>query len=365
MRQRATSNHTLAFSAMELDALLRQALAKATAVQRDAAQVPALKERVRELEQRVRELEQRVAELEAPQHQQLARLPLLPSGKRTRPSSEAGSAAASSASASASASTLRQLAEYGPVTYEGLDVGELAHEVGKRLDTLQQPHLGASTDGWQNVSAQSMPRWLELINAEALPSARRKLLFAGCGECFEAAVLALSSAVPLEMICVELNDALLRVGFQLLRACGAVDCGGGTFRLRASTLRLSHGDAATGRVRCGLVYCAAPSRSLVAALATAAYNCSAAFVVLKRQANHLADFQELDICDVKLAGSHVSVRLARGVMTAEAAQGACDDDEGGDDDEADDDDEGATATRRWAARRRSSRWRPSSAAAWR
>ena len=53
---------------MELDALLRQALAQATAVQRDAAQVPALKERVRELEQRVRELEQRVAELEAPQN---------------------------------------------------------------------------------------------------------------------------------------------------------------------------------------------------------------------------------------------------------------------------------------------------------
>ena len=101
---------------MELDALLRQALARATAVQRDAAQVPALKERVRELEQRVRELEQRVAELEAPQQQQLARLPLLPSGKRTRPSSEAGSAAASSTSASASTSTLRQLAEYGPVT---------------------------------------------------------------------------------------------------------------------------------------------------------------------------------------------------------------------------------------------------------
>ena len=100
---------------MELDALLRQALAKATAVQRDAAQVPALKERVRELEQRVAELEQRVAELEAPQHQQLARLPLS-SGKRTRPSSEAGSAAASSTSASASTSTLRQLAEYGPVT---------------------------------------------------------------------------------------------------------------------------------------------------------------------------------------------------------------------------------------------------------
>ena len=320
MRQRATSNHSLGFSAMELDALLRQALAKATAVQRDAAQVPALKERVRELEQRVAVLEQRVAELEAPQHQQLARLPLLPSGKRTRPSSEAGSAAASSTSASVS--TLRQLAEYGPVTYEGLDVGELAHEVGKRLDTLQQPHLGASTDGWQNVSAQSMPRWLELIDAEALPSTRRKLLFAGCGECFEAAVLALSSAVPLEMICVELNDALLRVGFQLVRACGAVDCGGGTFRLRVSTLRLSHGDAATGRVRCGLVYCAAPSRSLVAALATAAYNCSAALVVLKRQANHLTAFQESDYRDVKLAGSHVNVRLARGVMTAEAAQGA-------------------------------------------
>ena len=36
-----------------------------------------------------------------------------------------------------------------------------------------------------------MPRWLELIDAEALPSTRRKLLFAGCGECFEAAVLAL------------------------------------------------------------------------------------------------------------------------------------------------------------------------------
>ena len=42
MRQRATSNHSLGFSAMELDALLRQALARATAVQRDAAQVPAL-----------------------------------------------------------------------------------------------------------------------------------------------------------------------------------------------------------------------------------------------------------------------------------------------------------------------------------
>ena len=116
MRQRVTSNHPLEFAAMELDALLRQALAKATAVQRDAVQVPALKERVRELEQRVAVLEQRVAELEAPQHQQLARLPLLPSGKRTRPSSEAGSAAASSTSASASTSTLRQLAEYGPVT---------------------------------------------------------------------------------------------------------------------------------------------------------------------------------------------------------------------------------------------------------
>lgn len=295
---------------------LRAAAARAAEVERQAARVPELEARVRDLEEQVQALQLQVQQQPTPGSVSLAALTgstsstgSAPSSgpKRVRPpSSDAGSSSVGEARALAKAHLL------GPIS-PSFDVGHVAHEVQKRIDTLRRPEhgKGSATDGWSHVKPQSMAPLIHFLALHALPGPR-PLLFIGCGDCFESIVIALTTTIQLEMKCYELMSSDLDVARDLLAVLGAEPLGHDSFRLYRTTLRLFNQDARELHVRGKLVYSTIPDASVVAPLAEMAWANTAPLVMLSREADKVSrEKTVIGTLDVKLAGSGETVKLVK------------------------------------------------------